>query len=89
MEAFYEALGRGVERKRWKEQPVETGMQYMAYGMDRANCKITPEVRCSFYFAFGLSPDEQVAIEEYYRGVNMGYREPEFVPRHEGTDYFL
>jgi hypothetical protein len=89
MEAFYEALGRGVERKRWKEQPVETGMQYMAYGMDRANCTITPEVRCSFYFAFGLSPDEQVAIEEYYRGVNMGYREPEFVPRHEGTDYFL
>lgn len=88
MEAFYEALGRGVVRRRWKPATLETGMQYMAHGMDRANCKITPEGRCSFYYAFGITPDEQEAIEEYYRGVSLQFEEPTYRYQHEGTDYF-
>jgi hypothetical protein len=42
-----------------------SGMWYMASGVQAG--VITPEVRVSFYRAFGITPDQQVALEEAYR----------------------
>jgi len=39
----------------------ETGMKG-----NRIESVITSEARCSFYYAFGVTPDEQVALEKYY-----------------------
>lgn len=32
----------------------------------RIESVITSEARASFYFAFGVTPDEQIATEQYY-----------------------
>jgi len=39
----------------------------MAQGMEAKHQDITPETRLSFFKAFGVTPDEQVAMEDYYQ----------------------
>lgn len=42
----------------------ESGMAHMSAGV--VGCKITDESRMSFYRAFGLTPDMQIALEQEY-----------------------
>lgn len=46
------------------ERVNECGAYYWSRGV--TPCSITDESRASFYYAFGITPDEQVALEEYY-----------------------
>lgn len=46
------------------ERVNECGMYYMARGV--VSCEVTDQARYSFYLAFGLTPDMQVALEEEY-----------------------
>jgi len=39
----------------------------MSAGMDGKWVDVSTEARVSFFSAFGVTPDEQVALEEYYR----------------------
>jgi hypothetical protein len=88
MEEFYLALARNAVRKGWKEVVnYTTGMQYMAHGMDRTLKRVNPETRYSFYLAFGYTPEEQVALEEFYRGVQPTYCEPQYVSTHCGLTF--
>jgi len=50
------------------DQPAfETGMMILAQGMSRVSKVVTPYARYSYWLAFGISPDLQVAIEAQYR----------------------
>jgi hypothetical protein len=46
-------------------------------GGKRVEGVVTPAARSSFYFAFGITPDEQIALEEFYddQKVDLSYGE--------------
>lgn len=44
----------------------ECGMTFMAKGLKSKAATIHDDARYSFYVAFGITPDEQCALEEYY-----------------------
>lgn len=74
MQEFYLALLRsgkaagGVQRA----MGMDTGSWYLARGMDNFKRPVTPEARVSYYKAFGVTPDEQVAMEQYYQNWSIG-----------------
>lgn len=45
----------------------QCGMTYMAKGLHPKEAPVSEDARYSFYVAFGVTPDEQEALEEYYR----------------------
>lgn len=47
---------------------MQGGRMMMARGMEAKRQPVSGDARVSFYIAFGVTPDEQVALEEYYRG---------------------
>lgn len=61
-EAFYKGLG-GVHHERSHDKVADSGLGYMARGMN-TKCKITVDSRVSFYYAFGFTPEEQIAMEQ-------------------------
>lgn len=69
--AFYNSLNVGYDYKR--DAHCETGFQYAARGLNYRFQEPTVEARVSFWRAFGIAPDDQTAIEEYYSGVHPGY----------------
>nr|WIR83947.1 MAG: RNA-dependent RNA polymerase [Ulva tombus-like virus 1] len=72
---FYNALGRdaGVRVDR---DTVETGLQRLAKGMNMNGSVVTAEARASFFRAFDISPDEQIALEDHYRKIRPEYQTP-------------
>lgn len=60
--AFYSRMG-GVKHDKSSLVIRDSGLGYMARGMD-ADASISAESRYSFWRAFGMLPDEQVALEE-------------------------
>lgn len=54
------------------------GMQWLSKGMTRTYSHISPETRHSFYLAFGVTPEEQLYMEEFYRNVTWNYRVEKF-----------
>lgn len=71
---FYRKLARygstlPLPKKKSKltEDPVmDTGLKRLAMRMERTFVEPTPETRYSFWRAFGITPDEQIAMEQYY-----------------------
>lgn len=47
------------------------GVRKLAEGLDLKYRDPTPQTRASFYYAFGITPDEQICIEKFYRSVQM------------------
>jgi len=47
---------------------MKSGSQFLARGMPAEYRLVSDDARVSFFAAFGWTPDEQVAMEEYYRG---------------------
>jgi hypothetical protein len=72
---FYSALirlGRDSSNTRIAHSnQMEGGFWQLAKGMHRSYKDITPEARLSFYIAFDILPDEQVAIEQYYSNLAL------------------
>lgn len=62
----------------YEEAVGVSGMWYMAQGI-RPSC-MTPEARYSFYLAFDIMPDEQVAFEDHYRSMTLQLRAPMMFP---------
>jgi hypothetical protein len=46
---------------------MESGFEYMAKGMRRRVTEISPATRASFWLAWGVTPDQQLAIESAYK----------------------
>jgi len=57
---FYPSM---VDRPQ-EEQEFSTGMQFLARGMDTVIAEPTSVARESFHRAYGISPDDQIAIEQ-------------------------
>lgn len=69
---FYKALGRGAG-VRVDRDLVETGLQRLAKGMNMNGVPVTTSARVSFFRAFDISPDEQVAMENHWSRVEPEY----------------
>lgn len=71
---FYLGLIRGAKqaiphrslKTKGLDPSQECGLVAFAHGMDRKVQPVAQETRYSFWKAFGITPDEQIAIEEYY-----------------------
>jgi hypothetical protein len=70
--AFYDMLDQGVDGV----QELETGMAYLARGMTGRRSQPTWQARLSFWKAFDITPDRQVALEELYDTQPVGWRNP-------------
>ncbi len=47
------------------------GVRQLGLGMKRDFGPVSPETRASFYWAFGVTPDEQLLMEDFYDGVRL------------------
>lgn len=68
-ESFYRAVQVG-SRRGGLEAIYDSGLGYMARGVRAA--RITPESRHSFWRAFGIDPDQQVALESSWPTICWG-----------------
>jgi hypothetical protein len=68
---FYSMLGSGLEGRRPNWGNDLPGMFFLSLGMETKCSPPSPETRLSFYLAFDITPDEQVALEELYSSVRI------------------
>lgn len=67
-QSLYEGYMRNGRPSKMSEAVfMQSGSRMMAQGMEAKHQDITPETRLSFFKAFGVTPDEQVAMEDYYQ----------------------
>lgn len=64
MGSMYSWLARGA--RIWRELTPTSGMDWLAIGMYNTREEPTAESRASFYKAFDITPDEQIALELDY-----------------------
>jgi hypothetical protein len=76
---FYQMLGRGAVVKRNRDQHYETGMQFLAHGMEKKYSPPSITARISFAFAFDITPDEQQSYEAVYRDLHPEWTSPQHV----------
>lgn len=64
--AYYRYMATAVPVGRCKSADVlkATGLFYHSRGMNRRGLSVTQQARYSFYVAFGILPDEQIALEK-------------------------
>lgn len=75
---FYQALMRGAGTNTLKGDPTqETGFSRLAIGMDRVYQPPTDRARYSYWLAFGVTPDEQIALEGVYRDHQVKWSKPQ------------
>lgn len=60
-------------QKPLSDPSLMTGMRLLAKGMSRLYKPPTDECRFSFYLAFGIHPEEQLACEKYYDSVDLSW----------------
>jgi hypothetical protein len=74
-QSFYLSLTRTIPRTKSGGIPLqlETGMMNLALRMDRKVRPPSPEARFSFWKAFGITPDEQILLEEHYTQAKMDW----------------
>lgn len=58
------------------ERELESGMDYLSLGMETKTSEPTWDARVSFYSAFNITPDEQLAIESHYDAINTEWLTP-------------
>lgn len=75
-EQFYAALNCGAPTISAAPQ-LESGFARLAKGMNRQMGHIGPEARASYWKAFGVLPDHQMAIEEAIRERSLAYTAPQ------------
>jgi len=75
LQEFYTCLDRNAKDAVAfeKDSFMNEAYSHKVKGMNRKYKEISEASRASFYFAFGISPDEQVAIEEHFKSVVLDY----------------
>jgi len=78
-QAFYQAMGRGAGDVGLDQDPTieNMGMRLMANGMVRKTREPTPESRLSYWLAFGVTPDQQEALESHYSTIEPRWVSPD------------
>lgn len=69
MPIFCELYRHMISGTRPEASEFTTGMQYLARGLNPKTGPVTDESRLSFYNAFGILPDTQIAFENYLKGL--------------------
>jgi len=73
---FYRSYCRyGVEHK-LRDQVQSWGVRSLQQGMDRHFVEPSAATRASFYWAFGVTPDEQIVLEHFYDGMEFEFKSP-------------
>jgi len=72
---FYACLRRGAGSAVDRDD-TPTGFSMLAKGMNMRGMPVTDEARVSFFKAFDITPDEQLAVEKFYRDARPTWREP-------------
>lgn len=71
---FYKWYMRhGVAGRTDKSVQMETGAMFLARRLDVKECEISDDARIDFMDAWGMTPDEQVLLEQYYAGLGFRY----------------
>jgi hypothetical protein len=76
MQSFYKAYIReGVDDKGRIANAVQSqsGMRFLAQGLKDRSEVITDKARYDVYLAWGITPDEQAAMEEFYDSWGFDY----------------
>jgi hypothetical protein len=66
-ESFYRSIQHSGDLKGGKESVYDSGLGFMARGVKHA--VVTAEGRASFWRAFGITPDLQIAMEQCWPGI--------------------
>lgn len=75
-QAFYQALARGAGDRKLVDITLETGMMRLAVGLESKAREVTAEARLSYWLAFGVTPDEQEALEGVLDAVHLDFTAP-------------
>lgn len=74
LQEFYSAMRRvGTASDIGKSTQMDCGANFLRVRLSAKWEKVSDEARLSFYLAFDISPDEQVALEDYYRNLDLSY----------------
>lgn len=93
---FYQGLIRGAElenphvdlKLKGLDPSQETGLVAFAHGMSRKWQPVAEETRFSFWKAFGITPEEQISLEQYYASNVPVYRPIEVTEPINLPDWF-
>lgn len=73
-QAFYECMSRSSSSIITDPILDDSGMQVWARGMSAHHMPVSEPTRYSFWLAFGVLPDTQVALENYYDSKTITYQ---------------
>jgi len=85
MQNFYRRLmilSEGRDSKIATELARNSGMHLLSIGMHKKFVEPTAEARLNVYLAWGITPDEQEALEAYYDSYVIEFASPVGVDRH-------
>jgi hypothetical protein len=68
--AFYSMFKTGQYGKN-VESLEDRGIYRLSRGMEELSREVTDEARVSFTYAFGINPDEQVELENYFSKIKL------------------
>jgi hypothetical protein len=75
-QSFYQSMLRASNGARARQDDQQTGFKMLGAGLLSKASHVTQKARYSFYLAFGVTPDMQLALEAYYNNLNLNYAPP-------------
>jgi hypothetical protein len=67
MQAMYESYMRsGIKSKLGQSVAMQTGAKLLARGLESKSARISDKARLDVFIAWGITPDEQCAMETWY-----------------------
>lgn len=73
-QSMYECYMRnGIPSNVDRSVQMQTGMMHLRRNLESKSREITPTIREWFFAAWGYTPDEQVALEQYYNQLVLHY----------------
>jgi len=80
VQEYYSALmRRGVKSNIGNSLQMQSGANFLRIGMEAKFETVDASTRVSFYKAFDVTPDEQVALEQYYKALDLRFGGCEYV----------
>jgi hypothetical protein len=71
--SFYRMFPPNVGKRVHLQNFEDSGMiRHMSKGLQKRMLPITPRARYSFWLAFGITPDEQIVMENSFDAINLG-----------------
>lgn len=81
LQSYYRALRTGVSSKVSEHIAFDSGFYRLSQRCNRVESEISEAARHSFYLAFNITPDCQVAMEDYYNSLALSWEfDPQGIP---------